>query len=238
MRGIGDLLNLPAVPNPPATSPWVRQPVLPDSALPPALQRGNSSVRQAVYRGNAYDAYIAAKSNLWSWIRSHGGLKGCCRLAELGAPIFNQPPWIVQPSMGVKFEKMFSQPLTAFQDGSGNFTGLDVVIGQFVVPNGWDGALNRVVVGFNGTNYVDFLGYIVWRVKVNVRYVRNLGNILNTYGDFATAFSVPGTDNIRLVSQQTITLLGNIPAGSPVGNPGGGPATVQAGAFGWFYPRR
>ena len=128
---------------------------------------------------------------------------------------------------------MFSQPLTAFQDGVGNFTGLDVVLGRFVVPIGYDGALNRVVFQFNGDGFQDFSGLIVWRVLVTLRYARNLGNVKNTFGDFATAFSVPGSDNIRLVSQQTITLLANIPAGSPVS---GGP--VMAGCFGWYYPRR
>ena len=139
----------------------------------------------------------------------------------------------LMPSQGEKLEEMFSQPLTAFQDGVGNFTGLDVVLGQFVVPIGYDGALNRVVFQFNGDGFQDFSGSIVWRVLVNSRYARNLGNVKNTFGDFATAFSVPGSDNIRLVSQQTITLLANIPAGSPVSG-----GTVMAGAFGWVYPRR
>ena len=213
--------------------PWARPPILPDSVLPPALQRGNPSIRQYFYRANGWDRMLNRDAQAWGWIRNHGGLKSCCRIAELGAPIYDSPPWISMPSQGEKFEEMFSQPLTAFQDGVGNFTGLDVVLGRFVVPIGYDGALNRVVFQFNGDGFQDFSGSIVWRVLVNSRYARNLGNVKNTFGDFATAFSVPGSDNIRLVSQQTITLLANIPAGSPVS---GGP--VMAGCFGWYYPRR
>lgn len=213
---------------------WQRAPILPDSILPPALQRSNPLVRTYVYRPNQWDQVLKNESALWGWVRTHGGLKSCCRVPELGAPIYNDPPWMVMPSQGEKFEQMFSQPLSAFQDSGGAFTGLDVLLGRFVVPNGYDGAINRVVAQFAGTGFVDFSGSIIWRVKVNARYARTLGNIKNTFGDFATAFSVPGSDNIRLVSQQTISLYANIPTGSPVG----GNSPVMAGAFGWFYPRR
>ena len=228
---LGDLVTLPGIQNPPS-GPWQRQPILSDSLLPPALQRTNPSVRQVVYRPNYYDMVLNRKSQLWSWIRMHGGLKSCCRVPDLGAPIWDKPPWMVMPDNAQYFSEMFFQPLSAFQTG-GNFNGEDTIIAQFVTPNGWDGVLNRVVFGFNGQGHVDGSGDIVWRVKVGVRYVRNLGNVTNTFGDFATAFSVPGWDNIRLVSQQTITFYANIPSGSPVNS-----GNVSAGGFGWFYPRR
>ena len=212
---------------------WGRQHILPDSVLPPVLQRTNPLIPHYVFEPNGWDTTLRRESLAWGWIRAHGGIKSCCRVPDLGAPVYNNPPWLVQPSQGEKFEEMFAKPLTAFQDGMGNFTGADIVLGQFVVPNGYDGALNRVVAQFNGSGFQDFSGDIVWRVLINNRYARNLGNIKNTFGDFATAFSVPGSDNIRLVSQQTVTLIANIPALSPVT---GGP--VMAGAFGWFYPRR
>lgn len=233
--GSGLQVPYPSVVTPPTGSPqnWSPAPILRDSMLPPALQRTNPLVRQYAWKQNIWDARLIRESQAWGWIRAHGGLKSRCRIPELGAPVYDSPPWITMPSQGEKFEQMFGQPLTAFQTGGGAFTGLDVVIGQFVVPNGYDGAINRVVFRFEGTGYTDFSGSIIWRVLVNNRYCRNLGNVINTFGDLATAFSVPGSDNIRLVSQQTVTLLANIPLGSPVG---GGP--VIAGAFGWFYPRR
>lgn len=215
-------------------SPWGRQPVLPNSVLPPAIQRGNPLLGFITRRPNAWDMAMKRHAAVWGYVRDHGGLKSCCRVPELGAPIWDQPPWITMPSQGEKFEQMYSQPISAFQVVGGDFSGVDVVLGQFVVPNGYDGALNRFVCQFTGSGFLDFTGSVVWRVLVNNRYARNLGNVQNTFGSFQAAFAVPGTDNIRLVSQQTVTLIANIPAGSPVAGPG----VVAAGAFGWFYPRR
>lgn len=215
-----------------ASAPWGRAPVLPDSMLPPALQRNNPLLRHQFYRANGYDRMIWQDAARWAYIRAHGGLKSCCRIPELGAPIWDNPPWLVQPSQGEKVEQMYSLPISAFQlDGA--FTGNDVVLGQWVVPNGYDGAINRFVCSFTGDGFLDFRGLIFWRVKVGNRFARNLGNVQNTFGDFKTAFSVPGSDNIRLVSQQTITLIANVPVGSPVSD-----GVIAAGTFGWVYPRR
>jgi hypothetical protein len=138
------------------------------------------------------------------------------------------------PNNAEPLNQMFSQPVSAFLETTGPiYSGLDVAIGQVVVPNGYDGVINRVIFGFTGNGFTDFTGDIVWRVRIGNRFARNLGAVTNTYGDFATAFQVPGTDVIRLISQQTITLIGNIPTGSPVSD-----GYVTAGVFGWFWPRR
>jgi len=234
--GPGGPLGPLAVP-PPVTGPagpWGTTPIIPDSGLPPALQRGNPLLRRWVWSsGNVWDRRLQHKSRTWGYIRAHGGLKSCCRIPELGAPIWEHPPWMVMPSQGEKIEEMFSQPLTAFQDDGGAFSGLDVVIGSFTVDNGYDGVLNRFVAQFTGTGFDDFSGDIVWRLKVANRFVRNLGNVVNSYGNFQTAFSVPLQDNIRLVSQQTVYLIANVPAGSPISG-----GVIAAGVFGWQYPRR
>lgn len=213
-------------------APWGRAPVLPDSMLPATLQRGNPLLRHAIFYPNAYDRVLMKRTQLWGYIASHGGLKSCCRIPELGAPIWDKPPWMVMPSQAEPFQEMFSLPIASVS-GGGPFDGTDTVIGQFVVPNGYDGALNRFVCQFTGNGFLDFSGFIVWRVMVGQRFARNLGNVQNTYGDYQTAFLVPGADNMRLVSGQTITLIANIPVGSPVSD-----GFVTAGAFGWFYPRR
>lgn len=212
---------------------WQRQPILPDHLLPPAIQRTNPLLKFATFFPNQWDRRLAQHANVWSYIALHGGLKKCCRLPELGAPIYDSPPWMVMPSQAEPFQEMFFQPVTAFQTG-GAFNGLDVVLGQFVVQNGYDGAINRVVFNFNGTGFQDGSGSIIWRIKVGNRYVRNLGNVQNTFGDFQTAFMVPGQDSIRLISQQTVTLIANVPVGSPIAGPG----YISGGCFGWFYPRR
>jgi hypothetical protein len=224
-------------PNPPSTpgTPWARQQYPDPSTLPYALQTQYPLNVISKPLPNSWDAQLRRQLDNWSYIRSHGGLRSVCRIPQLGAPIYASAPWISMPNNAEPLNQMFSQPPSAFYISPSNpiYSGVDVAIGQVVVPNGWDGIINRVIFGFTGNGFVDFSGNIVWRVKVGNRFARNLGAVINTYGDFATAFQVPGTDVIRLVSQQTITLIGNIPTGSPVAD-----GVVTAGVFGWFWPRR
>lgn len=210
---------------------WMRPPVLPDWMLPPVLQRSNPLLRFTAYRRNQWDNRMLRQAMVWAWIAKHGGLKTCCRVPELGAPIYDEDPRQVMPSQGQEFQQMFSQPITAFQSG-GVFTGTDVVLGSFRVPEGYDGCLNRVVFNCTSSGYVDFSGAVFWRVKIGIRYARNLGNVQNTYGSLQTSFLVPGS-RIDLVSGQTVFLIANVPAASPI--TGG---VIEGGAFGWLYPRR
>lgn len=212
---------------------WGHQPIIPDSMLPPVLQRSNPLLgREVILPPNAFDLSLRKSAARWAYIRSHGGLKSCCRVPELGAPIYQQDPRSIMPSQAEPFQKMFGIP-TDQVSGGGPFTGNDTVLGSFQVPLGYDGVMNRFVCTFTGTGFLDFMGLITWRVLVNNRYARNLGAVQNTYGDFKTSFMVPGQDIIRLISGQTVTLIANIPTGSPVAD-----GVVAAGAFGWFYPRR
>lgn len=215
--------------NPPPTGPWTHSPVLPDSILPPALQR--QPKYYDLFKENAWDKEIQREAAVWLYVAEHGGIQSCCRIPELGAPIWSQPPWEVMPSQSPRLEFMQSLPTTAVS-GGGPFTGVDTTIATYVVPNGYDAAINRFVTNFSGNGFTDFSGSIVWRLKIGARYARNLGAVLNSYGSFQTAFIVPGTA-IRAISGQTISLIANIPVGSPVNG-----GRVAAGIFGWTYPRR
>lgn len=222
-------LNVPgAVVEPGGMGPaWTRPPLLSDSMLPPALQRSNPLLRRTPWAPNRYDWELGQMSALWGWIRTHGGLLSCCRVPELGAPVYNQPPWIVQPSQGEKIEEMFSMPTADFTPD------LLTVIGEFRVPVGWAGIINRFVTNTDASGFVDFSGSIFWRLKVGRRYARNLGNVTNTFGSYHAAFSVPGSDNIRLVSGQTVQVMALVPTGSPIDG-----GTISGGVFGWIYPQR
>lgn len=215
----------------PTGAQFYREPMLPDGALPPAIQRINRAIGFITYRRNRWDDYLLREARAWGWIVRHGGLRSCCRVPDLGAPIYDIPSFEAMPSNGLRFEYMFSKPLSAFQT-AGNFNGVDTVVGEFNVPIGYDGVFNRFVCGFTGDNFTDFSGNIVWRVQVGIRFLKTLGNVINTYGSYQTAFIVPG-NNHRLISRQPVKLLASIPNGSPVSN-----GVVTAGAFGYFYPRR
>jgi hypothetical protein len=124
-------------------------------------------------------------------------------------------------------------PLSSFQN-SGIFTGLDVLILSIQVPSGYDGVINRFVASTTAvTGYDDFSGNIIWRLKYGIRYAKNLGDVNNTFGSLTNALQVPGTNVIRVISGQTIEVFANVPVGAPISG-----GSINAGVFGWFYPRR
>ena len=212
---------------------YQRTRILQDSELPPAIQRQSqiTAHSERIFDPTEDDLAILSESAMWRWISEHGGLKSCCRIPEMGAPFYTLAPWIQKPLNGIDYKKLFFQPLTAFQSG-GAFTGVDTVIGQWRVDHAFDGVITKLVFGFTGTGFEQASGDIVWRLKYGQRFARDLGNVLNTYGDLQTALLVEA-DHIQLISDQTVTLYANIPANSPVAG-----GQVFGGTFGWMWPRR
>lgn len=208
-------------------------PIVPDSQLPPAIQRQSQILYHAekMFSPTEDDLAILGESAMWRWISEHGGLKSCCRIPEVGAPFYGIAPWIQKPLNGIDYKKLFFQPLSEFQSG-GAFTGVDTVIGSWRVDHAFDGVITKLVFGFTGDGFLQGSGSIVWRLKYGQRYARDLGNVMNTYGDLNTALLVEA-DHIQLVSGQTVTLYANIPAASPVSG-----GQVFGGTFGWMWPRR
>lgn len=211
--------------------PFAFTPVLPDSVLPPALQRNSPLQQPYPFVPNSHDSALMQEAALWTYIAKNGGLKSCCRIPELGAPIWDQPPWQVMPSQGLPITRMYPGNTTTISGGP-PYNGKDTVIGEFRVPIGWDGVLNRFVTYFAGTGFKDFDGSVAYRVRVNARYAQDWGNVINTYGTFGDPFSIPGVNAMRIISGQTVQVIVAIPAGS---NASG---QAQAGVFGWIYPRR
>lgn len=213
-------------------NPYRQTPIIPDSQLPRALKRLQPLGAQYPTTPNQHDRAIQTEAALWTWIAAHGGLKGCCRIPELGSPVWNSPDWKTMQSQDEQFTKPYSLP-TDQVSGGGPYTGVDTLLGSFQVPRGYDGAINRFVCQFSGNGHIEFSGDIVWRVKINARYARNLGNVTYQLGSLQQAMLVPGTDIIRLISGQTVALYANIPEDSAVSG-----GNVTAAVFGWFTPRR
>jgi hypothetical protein len=210
---------------------FTHTPILPDSVLPPAINRQGLLNRRSIYEFNRYDRALLAESRLWEWIRAHGGIKSCCRIPEMGAPLWSYPPWQVMPSNGIRFNQIFFQPLSAIS-GGGPFTGVDTVLGTWRCEIGFDGVITHFICGFTGNGFDDGSGNIVWRLQIGQRFAKTLGNVTFTFGDIHTALTVPGS-GYRLISGQTIQLIANVPTGSPVNG-----GRVFAGVLGWTYPRR
>ena len=205
------------------------QSFLPDSVLPLPLQRTNPLMRRPpiYWQPGPWDHRLVRESAWWTYVKNHGGLKSCCRIPSLGAPIYNQPPWIVMPSNAEKLEQGFGVATPV-----GPFTGNDVLLGQFQVPDGWDGVITRFVPNFTGLGFQDYSGNIFWRLKVGNRFAPDLGNVNTTFGSL-NQVSVPGINNIRMISGQNVYIYYNIPVGSPVGT-----GMITAAVFGWYWPRR
>lgn len=211
---------------------FMRAPIIPDSALPFVLKRsGIFGDQPNLFNYTHADAEIAHETALWQWISKHGGLKSCCRIPELGAPIYSYPPWQVMPSNAIRFgpNNIYYQPIATFGPP---FTGVDVVLGEFQCDLGYEGAITHFLCGFTGTGHQDGSGDIVWRLKIGQRFAKDVGNVVTTFGSIQTALTIPGSA-YRFISGQTIQLIANIPAGSPVSN-----GRVFAGVLGWMYPRR
>lgn len=215
-RGFGDIVSVPAM-----------APVIPQSQLPQALQTNWLAWRRPLFTPNTYDAAIAKESDFWAWAQRHGGLKSCCRIPELGAPIWSTPPHQVMPSNGLRMAQTF-----ALNTASIPFTGVDTIVGQFVVPEGWDGAITNLAIDFTGNGFVQGSASIVWRLKIGQRFAKNSGNVLITVGDLKDQLVVPGS-SWKLISGQTVQLIANIPVGSPVSG-----GQVLMAVIGWTYPRR
>jgi len=211
--------------SPPPGGIWTPNEIVPEQYLPAALQQ--TIPLTDLFQPNDWDRDLFQEAALWRYVALHGGIKNCCRIDELGAPIWSQPPWQVMPSNGLILQQMFAATTASIP-----FTGTDTVIGTYRIPSGFDGAINRFVAQFSGNGHIDFSGDIVWRLKINNRYAKNLGNVTNTYGSFQTAFIVPG-DAIPVISGQNIQVIVNIPATSGVNG-----GYVQGGFFGWEYGRR
>jgi hypothetical protein len=211
-----------------------REIIPPNSILPPALDRTNPLLRIVRPEPNKWDRKILREAQAWNWIAAHGGLKSCCRIPELGAPIWEQPPWEVMPSQGQEYRQMY-RLLASATSGGPPFDGTDTIVGQFRVPIGYDGVLTTIVTGFTGSGFVDGSGSIVWRVKIGARYAKTLGNVLFSYGSFQTALLVPGI-SIRMISGQTLQLIASVPNGSPISTDASSYITMAA--FGWTYPHR
>lgn len=215
----------------PVAGDWTPAQLIPDSSLPAALQRAGQHAR-TLYRVNDNDVALVRQARMWQYISEHGGLRSCCIVPELGRPIWSKPPWIVMPSNGLEFREVFSQSINNISGGP-PFDGTDTLIGSWVVQQGYDGLLNRVVLDYEGqSTFQNFSGNIVWRVKVNYRYAKNLGNVQYNYGSLENQMDTPGF-GVRLVSGQTVSIFAAIPNGAPIND-----GIVVAGTFGWTYPRR
>lgn len=130
------------------------------------------------------------------------------------------------PEQAVTFiqQKAILTPATA----AGN---VDIL--SFRVPKGYDGLLTGLYTAYSGSGFAQGSGDIVWRIKRNQYYLKDLSNLQFAIG--STIFPVPLTEGQLLFSDQTVSAQVNVPNLSgmiQVGN-----SFVSVGCFGFFWPR-
>ena len=117
--------------------------------------------------------------------------------------------------------------LTPADGGAANHTVL-----QFEVPTGYFGVLLGYYCQYMGTGFVQGSGDIIFRLKAGNAWVRNMGDLRFTVGDFSNTFSMPLLTIMS--SDDTLTFQVNVPNTSGLIQVG--TSYIMCGLQGWLYP--
>jgi hypothetical protein len=179
---------------------------------------GNSS-NYAYRTANAADAVLTGEVRLYTNIINAGGLQKICCPSKY---VYDKPPYLVMPPEARQYQEINSIPLPANN-------GTDTLVNTFKVPTGYDGVITSIAHYWTGAGLVEGSGDLVWRVKIQNHWARNLGNINTTLGSLTSPCPL-FRGGIRLTSQQTINYYVNHAVAS--GLAGG---RIVCAVFGWFY---
>ena len=159
------------------------------------------------------------------WKRIHP-LPVCSVPEDLWTVLPWEPEWGSLPALAVPFRKIQSIVTPAPAAG-------DQVVDQLVVPQGYDGLIAGVFWRYNGINFIEGSGDILWRIQVNQRFVKDLSNIGFTLG--SSISPLPMTEGQQLQSRQRVSVIVNVPNLS--GTIQVGTSTITGGLFGFFWPK-
>lgn len=109
----------------------------------------------------------------------------------------------------------------------------DTTVLSFRVPYGYDGIILGNFQLFTGQNFVEGSGDIIWRLKINLHYARDWGNLPVSLGSLQTLSPVEG--GVYILSGDLITYQVNAVNTSGLLTPGLG--RIICGLYGFFYPR-
>jgi hypothetical protein len=190
----------------------------------PSGQQWPLNVQQRAFPYNEFDNCLMDDYALWSQIKECGGLQAICPGMKYAVP-----PWQKMPVQGKRFGP---QPKSIALPPP---TGVDVLIGSFLVPTGWDGTGTSIVFNYTGQGFQDGSGDLTWRLKLNQHYVKDYGAVTTQIGSLITPYGNSGLGQILLQSNQLVQFYINVSVAS-AGNLNGG--RILAALFGWYYPRK
>lgn len=169
---------------------------------------------------NIYSQHLTGEYDLMDAIQRAGGLQV---LACPSAYHYDKPPYLVMPPEGRQYTEVSSIIVPAAGAG-------DTLVHSFRVPTGYDGVVTSITNFYTGAGFVEGSGSILWRLKIQNRWARNMGEINTTLGSLQSPCPL-FRGGIRVFSGQTVYYYVNIPALSGIA----GGRTV-CGVFGWYYP--
>jgi hypothetical protein len=137
------------------------------------------------------------------------------------------PPWREMPESGKRFQRVESLLLPAMEN-------LDYLVLEWDVPTGYDGVITALSNFFTGSGYVNGSGDLIWRLKIDDHWVKDLDAIDVTIGRPSYPMKIRGAA-YRIQSHQKIRYYVQLGPGALAHlNPTG---YVVCGNFGWLYPR-
>ena len=109
----------------------------------------------------------------------------------------------------------------------------DTTILSFRVPEGYDGLLSGLFWGYSGTGFAQGSGDLLFRIKRNLVYLKDLSNVPFLLG--SSKLPVAMTQGAFLLSGQLVSLIVNVPNLS--GSIQIGSSTIFGGLLGFWWPR-
>lgn len=187
---------------------------------PARLYPSIATTSPTVASPNTADRLLFDEGVMFERIRRAGGLQKICCPAKY---VYDKPPYLVMPPEARQYQEINSIPLPAAN-------GTDTVVNTFKVPTGYDGVITSIAHYWTGAGFVEGSGDLIWRIKLQNRYARNLGNVDTTLGSLTSPCPL-FRGGVRVYSQQQITYYVNHSLAS--GLAGG---RIVCAVFGWFYP--
>ena len=175
---------------------------------------------------NDFDICLSREWRLYNGINPEA--LSCARKPDCFSGEEGARPWVEPPPGAITFNLDKAIPLP-------DPAAVDTVILSFRVPIAFDGILLAQYHAYRGSGvFVEASGDIVWRVRANGRYLRDMGNMQLSIGSPQTLSPVPG--GLWLYSGDLVEYIVSAPNGS--GNlPLPGQGNILAGLHGWFWPR-
>jgi len=166
---------------------------------------------------NVWDWCLENDQRLWAAVEwaLHGCIPPKCWRLE-------DNPLHAIPEQGREFHKYGMIPLPPV-------FGVDSQVLQFQVPPGYSGVVYAVLCKYAGVGYVNGSGDLLWRFRVNERWVKSLQAIPTELGDYSGYAQLD--EFLRLSPGQTVRAYGWVnPATGLVGG------SMIAALQGWYFP--